>query len=106
MNFLVSGRTEGGAMEAPAPKAAAADDNGLRQHGYETNEFIGRGFTGRVYKGQYVGTEPRGDLQPGHFVALKFVKREGLYPQEILLQSQMQHMNIVRVFDVLPCAPC
>ena len=92
-------------MEAAAPNAAASDDVGLRPHGYEKGEFIGRGYTGRVYKGRYVGAEPRGDLQPGQLVALKFVKREGLYPHEILLQSQMQHMNIVRVFDVFPCAP-
>ena len=93
------------ANAAAAPGQASADPYGLEVHGYQVLIFLGHGATGSVYKAKYIGAQARGDLQPGQLVALKFVKAEKVNPREVLTQARMQHMNIVRIFDVLACAP-
>lgn len=77
----------------------------LKPFGYVIGDHVGAGATGTVFKGQYVGEHPRGALQPQQQVALKFVKAEQLYPREVLMQARVQHPNITKIFDVLPCVP-
>jgi serine/threonine protein kinase len=83
---------------------AKNDPYGLNAHGYELSGFLGRGATGLVFQGTYIGASARGDLQPGQHVAMKFVEAKHVKTREVLVQAQMQHMNIVRIFDVLACA--
>lgn len=77
----------------------------LEPLGYTVGNHVGSGATGTVFKGRYVGQQQRGQLKPQQQVALKFLKSEQLYPREVLMQARVQHPNITKTFDVLPCAP-
>jgi len=64
---------------------------------------LGSGAAGRVWKAQYIGTEPLGSLQPGAAVAIKLVPRDKVSPNEVLLQATLKHLNIVQLHDIFEC---
>ena len=64
---------------------------------------MGGGAHGSVHKGKYIGTEPRGDLQPGTTVALKFIPAAAMTPKEVMFQARMRHVSIIRLYDVFAC---
>jgi serine/threonine protein kinase len=87
------------------PEPAFREPSGLEAYGYSIVKFLGQGGMGSVFKGQYIGAERRGLVEPHQPVALKFVPAQQVFPREVLIQAQMQHKFIISVYDVFPCVP-
>lgn len=71
---------------------------------YKAEKMLGKGAEGSVYKGRYIGREPLGSLVYGMDVAIKVVLWEHVRPNEVMMQAQLRHLNIVTLYDVFQCA--
>ena len=56
-----------------------------------------------MYKAKYLGPQPRGALQPNQDVAIKITQCDKVRPNEVLLQARIQHINVIRLYDVFRC---
>ena len=74
-----------------------------RHANYHFSHVLGSGSDGTVWKATYVGPAPLGDLEPGTNVAIKVVPPDKLRDNEILLQAQLRHLNIVQLYDIFEC---
>ena len=75
---------------------------GLQENGYKVVSLIAKGGQGEVYRAQYVGPESRGWLTAGQDVAVKAELVKDFQTREVLIQGQLHHHNILKMFDVFP----
>jgi serine/threonine protein kinase len=75
----------------------------LTEHGYDVISYLGKGSEGAVFKARYLGREAKGDLQPNQDVAIKITPCDKVRPNEVLLQARIQHINVIRLYDVFRC---
>lgn len=80
------------------------DPDALFDNGYEVLKKVAEGGQGVVYRARYAGLENRGVLAANVEVAIKMVPAVDLQPREVLIQGQLNHRNIVKLFDVFPYA--
>lgn len=76
----------------------------LQHLGYTGGIFLGRGGEGCVYRFKYCGRQDRGCVRPGQLVAIKITPGPKIRPNEVLVQSRIDHSGIVKVLDVARCA--
>lgn len=72
----------------------------LSDHGYRVVTPLGQGAEGVVYKAVYIGNVKKGVMEPNQAVAIKFTPAEKVRPNEVLLQARIQHINVIRLYDV------
>eukprot|EP00892_Ulva_mutabilis_P011680 jgi/Ulvmu1/8885/UM049_0067.1 len=72
----------------------------LTEHGYRVITPLGQGAEGVVYKAVYTGKTKKGVMEPNQAVAIKFTPAEKVRPNEVLLQARIQHINVIRLYDV------
>lgn len=58
---------------------------------------------GAVFKAKYLGPQPKGALLPDQNVAIKITPCDKVRPNEVLLQARIQHINVIRLYDVFRC---
>lgn len=75
----------------------------LTEHGYRIITPLGQGAEGVVYKAVYTGKAKKGAMEPQQAVAIKFTPAEKVRPDEVLLQARIQHINVIRLYDVFRC---
>ena len=75
----------------------------LSEHGYDVIGYLGKGSEGAVFKARYLGKQPKGALQPEQHVAIKITPCDKVRPNEVLLQARIQHINVIRLYDVFRC---
>lgn len=76
----------------------------LQELGYTGGTYLGRGGEGCVYMFKYNGSAARGFIAPGQRVAVKITPGGKIRPNEVLVQSRIDHSGIVKVLDVSRCA--
>lgn len=57
-----------------------------------------------MYKALYIGKAKKGTMEPNQAVAIKFTPAEKVRPNEVLLQARIQHINVIRLYDVFRCS--
>lgn len=76
----------------------------LTEHGYRVITPLGQGAEGVVYKALYIGLAKKGTMEPHQAVAIKFTPAAKVRPNEVLLQARIQHINVIRLYDVFRCS--
>lgn len=76
----------------------------LTEHGYRVITPLGQGAEGVVYKAVFIGKAKKGAMEPNQAVAIKFTPAPKVRPNEVLLQARVQHINVIRLYDVFRCS--
>lgn len=73
----------------------------LTEHGYRVITPLGQGAEGVVYKA--IALRSKGSMEQDQAVAIKFTPAAKVRPNEVLLQARIQHINVIRLYDVFRC---